>query len=149
MGEAGVGSHTSKLGTFLCPWQYVCQFTTKNLIRHDLWNVSKKITTFIVVKIATKTFKTFLSSCPMRIFAENWHTYCQEHKKKVPNSKVCDHIPAPPTTLQSQISEFPTYQKIENYYVVTWLFRIHYEWPLFRWWINPNFKNRDSHKIWQ
>ena len=41
---------------FLCPWHYVCQFSAKNLIGHDLWNVSKKITTSIEVKIAIKNF---------------------------------------------------------------------------------------------
>ena len=59
MDGVGVGSHVSKLGTFflMSLTLRMPNYRQKNLIGHDLWNVSKKITTSIEVKIAIKTLQ--------------------------------------------------------------------------------------------
>ena len=59
--------------------------------------VRTKIWTFIVVKRGNFLFETFLSSCMTRFFVENWHTWYQGHKKKIPFLEVGGHSHAPPT----------------------------------------------------
>ena len=84
---------------FLCPWHYVCQFSAKNLIGHDLWNVSKKITTSIEVKIAIKTLRHSPARVQWDFLPRIGICNVKDIRKNVPNFEACDPTPTPPTTL--------------------------------------------------
>ena len=84
---------------FLCPWHYVCQFSAKNLIGHDLWNVSKKITTSIEVKIAIKTLQHSPARVQWDFLPRIGIRNVKDIRKNVPNFEACDPTPNPPTTL--------------------------------------------------
>ena len=96
----GLGHMLQSWGRFfLCPWHYVCQFSAKNIIGHDLWNVSKKVTTSIEVKIAIKTLRHSPARIQRDFLPRIGIRNVKDIRKNVPNFETCDPTPTPPTTL--------------------------------------------------
>ena len=78
---------------------YANVHTTKNFIGHDLSNVSKKSTTSIEVKIATKTSRQFSARVRRKFLLSIGIRSGKGIRKNFPNFEVCDPLLAPSTTL--------------------------------------------------
>ena len=85
VGVAGEWSPTCMLGTYLLCLLALSMLTYNNF---QICRWFFLITTFIIVKMATKTLKAF-PEAPFILRAKG-------HNKHVSNAQVCGHSPAPP-----------------------------------------------------